>query len=124
MQNNDKLSGALKSIQNGTMQFQTAFATLEVPMEKVAEIEFGTGGTEAPAPAPNDARLMFADRGSVTFHIDRWDDQQITGSSPNLGKVKFNPQAFTSAQFNLDKKRAEVDAFDSSGPDGLIIDFE
>jgi hypothetical protein len=81
--------------------------------------------TEPPPPLGTDARVVFADRGSLTFHIERWDDQQISGTSPHFGKLRLNPLAFTSVQFNLDKKRAETETFDSgAGPDGLIIDFE
>jgi hypothetical protein len=125
MLNNDKLSGTLKGIQNGTMQFQTGFATLEVPVERIGEIELAGGPSEPPPALSTDARVVFADRGSLTFRIDRWDDQQIIGTSPNFGKLRLNPLAFSSVQFNLDKKRAETETFDSgAGPDGLIIDFE
>jgi hypothetical protein len=125
MLNNDKLSGTLKAIQNGNMQFHTGFATLDVPLERVGEIELAGATTETPPPLGTDARVILADRGSITFHIDRWDDQQIIGSSPNFGKLRLNPLAFNSVQFNLDKKRAETETFDSgAGPDGLIIDFE
>jgi hypothetical protein len=125
MLNNDKLSGTLKAIQNGTMQFQTGFATVEVPLERVGDIELASGPSEPIPPLSTDARVVFADRGSLTFRIDRWDDQQIIGTSPNFGKLRLNPLAFSSVQFNLDKKRAETETFDSgAGPDGLIIDFE
>ena len=125
MINNDKLSGTIKNIQNGVMQFQTPFASLDVPIERVAEIELARESSQAPAHLPTDTRLAFVDRGRLTLRIDRWDDQQITGSSPNFGGLRLNPLAFNGAQFNLDKKRAESETFDAgAGPDGLIIDFE
>ena len=68
--------------------------------------------------------LVAPDRGTVTFQLERWDDQQVVGTSPNFGKVKFLPTAFTMIQFNLDKaKTVDSDAGEAgdTGPSDLIL---
>jgi hypothetical protein len=122
--NNDKISGALKTIKDGKMSFNTAFATLDVPIERVAQIELSGEKSDKVGQKAGDVRAVFVDRGTVTFQLERWDDQQVVGNSPNFGKVKFLPTAFTMIQFNLDKvKTPEGDAGDAGdlGPSDPIL---
>ncbi|MST93856.1 MAG: hypothetical protein EXS33_01035 [Pedosphaera sp.] len=110
--NNDKISGTLKSIKDGKMNFETAFAPLSVPLDRIDQIDLAGEKAEKAASGANDVRVSFGDRGSVTFQLERWDDQQVTGSSLNFGKARFSPAAFSSIQFNLDKQKPEQDLID------------
>jgi len=110
--NNDQITGTLKAIHDGKMSFGTEFATLEVPLERISEINLASKESVVPDRQPTDIRAVFSDRGSVTFSIERWDDQQIVGSSPSLGQVKFLPAAFTRIDFNLDQQRTDPDLMD------------
>jgi hypothetical protein len=110
--NKDKISGTLKSIRNGKLSFGTEFATLEIPIERVAEIELANPDPKKPEHKADEIRAVFADRGSVTFQIEQWDDQQVNATSPNFGQVKFLPSAFSRIDFNLDKHRSDEDPFD------------
>ncbi len=123
--NNDKISGTLKSIKDGKMNFETAFAPLSVPLDRIDQIDLAGEKAEKATSGANDVRVVFGDRGSVTFQLERWDDQQVTGSSLNFGKARFSPAAFSSILFNLDKQKTEAEIFDSGegGPGGgLLID--
>ncbi len=124
--NNDKISGTLKSIQNGKMQFQTAFAALEVPLERISQIELASENAEHPPQHPDEVRLNFVDQGSVTFRLEHWDAQQITGTSPAFGEVKLNPSAFGEIHLNIDQKRTESDdsAMGGVAPEDIILDKE
>lgn len=121
--NNDKISGTLKSIKDGKMNFETAFAPLSVPLERIDQIDLAGEKSEKAASAPNDVRVAFGERGRVTFQLERWDDQQVTGSSLNFGKARFSPAAFSSIQFNIDKQKADQEFLDPVESGGGI-EFE
>ena len=110
--NNDQISGNLKLIRDGTMSFGTEFATLEVPLERIAEINLAGKAAEVPESKPTDIRAVLSHRGSITFSVERWDDQQVVGISPNFGQVKFLPAAFSRIDFNLDQQRSDPDLMD------------
>ena len=70
-------------------------------MQRVGHIELVT---EKPAPAkrePGVIRAYFAERGRLTFQLEEWRDQQVSGSSPNFGKAQFDPAAFDWIEFNV-----------------------
>jgi hypothetical protein len=112
--NNDKVSGTLQTIQDKKIAFATSYATLDIPMERVQEIELAGAKSEIIKPSVGDLRLYFADRGSVTVRLDRWDRTQVTGTTSSCGKVKFSPAAFQLIQFNPDKEK-NLDSGGSSG---------
>ena len=101
LKNQDTLTGTLQSIREGKLSFVTSFGTLDIPMPRVGHIELVT---EKPAPAkrePGVIRAYFAERGRLTFQLEEWRDQQVSGSSPNFGKAQFDPAAFDWIEFNV-----------------------
>jgi len=112
--NKDKVTGKLKAFRDDKVVFATAFATLQVPVERVSRVFFAVPSPEPPPIDPAEVSLFFADRGKVTLNIERWDEQQIVGKSSRLGAVKLIPAAFSSLQFNLGKKKLDTDVMDSS----------
>ncbi len=107
--NNDSVSGSLKAIKEGKIAFTTSFANLDIPLERVGQIELAQAKPEKPALVPGEVRATFAGRGSVTFTLESWDANQVSGYSPNLGRVKFLPAAFSQVEFNLEKQKAAND---------------
>ena len=116
--NNDKISGTLKSIKDGKMTFETTFAPLTVPIERIDQIDLSTEKSEKAPANPTDVRVVFAGRGTLTLQLERWDDQQVSGSSSNFGKAKFSPAAFALIQFNLDKQKPEPEMVEPAGDGG------
>lgn len=73
--------------------------------------------TATNAPAANDVRLFFADRGSLTLALAGWDQKQVRGRSPAFGDATFTTAAFNQIQFNLARDRKpEADSFDAREP--------
>ena len=123
--NTDKITGTLQAIRDGKLSFKTSFATLDVPMERVTEIDFSDEGVEKLKPAPGAVRAQFAEGGSVTVQIEHWDDRQVAAASPSFGKAKFAPLAFSILHFNLDQQKTESEASetDEAGAgDALIVE--
>ena len=55
----------------------------------------------------------------MALQVERWDDQQVTGSSSNFGKAKFSPAAFAQIQFNLDKQKTEPEMIEPGDGGGI-----
>ncbi len=110
--NNDKVSGQLKTIAKNQVTFVTPFATLEVPLDRVAEIQFASDKAERARRQAADIRALFQTGGSVTVTLEKLDDQSLTGSSENFGQRTFAREAFGELQFNIYDERATVQKSD------------
>lgn len=103
--NGDKVSGKIQTIKDGKLAFATSYATLDIAMARVMQIEMADETAEQAKRNTGDIRAVFSDRGSVTFQLEAWDDSKVTGSSQNFGKIKINPNAFGMIHFNLDREK-------------------
>jgi len=107
LSNKDKISGTLETIKEEKMTFATAFAKMEIPVDRVFNIELSAEKAEFADKKPTDVRAMFADRGAVTLTLEKWDGQQVLASSSNFGQVKFSAGAFNQFYFNWDIQQAQ-----------------
>ena len=116
--NRDKVNGKLAGIRDGKAAFSTGFASMEIPLARVQFVELTAPAVTATnAPAANDVRLFFADRGSLTLALAGWDQKQVRGRSPAFGDATFTTAAFNQIQFNLARDRKpEADSFDAREP--------
>lgn len=126
MANNDKVSGALEGIRDGKITFATSYAKLEIPMQRVSQIEMSGEKTSEVTKNPNDIQVFFADRGNVTFVLESWNEQQVIGASPSFGKLKFATAALRQIQFNLSRQKTEPEDLGPAGdaPEGFEINSE
>ena len=99
--NNDKVSGQLKGISKGVITFTTAFASLDVPLERAAQIEFASEKAERARRQAGDIRAYFVDGGSITLALEKLDEQAIVGSSENFGKQTFARGAFRELRLHI-----------------------
>lgn len=122
MENQDKVSGKLKSIENGKAIFTSSYADLTVPMDRIEEISMSGEGADQAKRNAGDIKAWFAERGSITMQLESWDDKQATATSPNFGKASFSPNAFQRLQFNLNRAPASSDSTDVPGLDTTSVD--
>ena len=104
MENQDKVSGKLKSIEDGKALFTSSYADLTVPLDRIEEINMSSEGADQAKRNAGDIRAFFADRGSITMQLESWDSKQATATSPNFGKATFSSDAFLRLQFNLNRQ--------------------
>jgi len=109
MENQDKVSGKLKSIENGKAMFTSSYADLTIPLERIQEITMSGEGADQAKRNASDVRATFIGRGSITMQLDSWDAKQAAASSPNFGKATFSPDAFQKLQFNLNRQPSAGD---------------
>ncbi len=119
LQNQDRVSGKLKSIEGGKATFASSYADLSIPIDRVEQINMSNVGTDKPKPSPTAMRAFFADRGSVTMELNAWDEKKVAATSPNFGSATFSPDAFQRLQFNLDKVATPDDETDEGSGGGV-----
>lgn len=108
--NNDKVSGTLGSIKSGVAKFKTAYATLDIPVERIGEIEMSSTGTERARRNKEDVRARFVGGGaSITLRLTELADGKLHGISENCGSVEVPVSAFEMLEFNIYKEKSEKD---------------
>jgi len=99
------ISGKVVGIENGEVKFKASFAELNMPLEKVTLIRFAGKEKEKAKLGVGDVKVTLSSGGDFYFRLERWSADKITGISPIFGSVDFRPSAFSSVEFNLNKKR-------------------
>lgn len=110
------VSGKLIGITNGKVEFKSNFLKFNMPLENVVLLSFAGDQKEKTKIGLGDVRVSLVNGGDFVFRLDRWSVDKVTGVSPIFGRVDFRPSAFTSVEFNLNKKR--------ENEDGDRFDFE
>ena len=110
--NKDTVTGSLKSIKNNKVLFETPFATLTIPTNRIASIVLGEDGWEKPRRNSEDVQLFFANGGGrITRKMGKVEKSKIFGSSENFGDGQLDIRAFEKVIFNIysDKKKSTED---------------
>jgi len=94
-----KISGAVESISEGNISLLTIGGPTNIPLVNASAIEFAHfQGEAAPASTVN-THATFVQGGGITFELLAWRPNGVECSSPDFGKVKFDPAAFGRLQF-------------------------
>ena len=103
--NRDKVTGKLQSIHQGKLSFTTTQTTLEIPMERVTQMVFRQATGAARNRDPWETRAYFSGGGNVAFEVEKWDPDQVSGNSPNFGRLTFHPRSIRQVEFNLGQRK-------------------
>jgi hypothetical protein len=101
LRNGDRLQGALEQIRDGKMLFAISGRTIEVPLNRVKQIEMAGAGVERPKPSEGSVRAHFHRGGSVTLDLEKVDDAGWVTRSPAFGAATFQRDSFSRIQFDL-----------------------
>jgi ribosome maturation factor RimP len=107
LRNGDRVAGLLESIRDGKITVEMAGRQIRIPLERVKQIELARQKVDRVAGDLPNVRAFFARGGSVAFQLTRWDEQGVQAIIPNIGKVNFNPAAFTKIDFDLNRKTSD-----------------
>ena len=103
-----KINGAVASIADGKISLLTIGGTTNVPLANASAIEFARFQGQTPPPSAVNTRATFVQGGAVTFELLSWRPDGVECSSPDFGRVKFDPAAFGRLQFLASEpKKAE-----------------
>lgn len=98
--NRDKISGTLLAIKDGKIKFTTSFAEMDIPMERVYSFELSSKNATNIQRTKNEIVAYFAGKGCVSFQLEKWTTNSVTGISKSFGKFNFTPEAFSRILFN------------------------
>jgi hypothetical protein len=107
LNNNDKVSGTLLSLRLGKLILKTTYANMEIPVDRVASVQFGEKGLKDVKNAKTDARVVFANGRGITLKPEKIVEGQLVGSSENFGRVTVSLTAVKSIRMNVGVKRED-----------------
>jgi len=105
--NHDQTAGKIESIKDGKARLTLAGTTLDIPLERVTQIEFAQAPAPSETPGPWQVRAHFPGGGSVSFQLEKWDDKVVAGQSAIFGSLAFQPGAVREVEFNLNRPKEE-----------------
>ena len=97
--NRDSVAGRLVELKDGKLRFAVADNLIEIPMDRIGQVDFATDRAQTAALQAGDIRVFFAGRGSLTFALESWTEKGVRASSANFGKAEFAPRAFSRIVF-------------------------
>ena len=97
--NRDSVAGRLVELNEGKLRFAIADNFIEIPMDRVAQVDFATDRAQTAPLQAGDIRVFFAGRGSLTFTLESWTEKGVRVNSVNFGKAEFAPRAFSRIVF-------------------------
>jgi hypothetical protein len=80
---------------------------LDVPLERVTQMEFAEAKVPAESPSPWQVRAHFPGGGSISFQLEKWNDQGVSGRSAIFGALAFQPGAIREMEFNLNRPKED-----------------
>ena len=97
--NRDSVAGRLVELKEGKLRFAIADNFIEIPLDRVAQLDCATERAQTAPLQAGDIRVFFAGRGSLTFALESWTEKGVKVSSANFGKAEFAPHAFSRIVF-------------------------
>ena len=102
LKNGDRVIGSVKTIRDGKLNIEANGTALDVPINRVKQIELTTPRSTESKPTPTTVRAYFASgTGSLTFNLEKWTADEVTVTSENFGSAKLKPAAFSRLVFDL-----------------------
>jgi hypothetical protein len=117
--NHDQAGGKIEGITGGTLDMNLGGNVLHIPSGRVRRIDFAQSSAVPEPRGPWEVRAVFPGGGSVSFQLEKWDDQSIAGHSALFGSLAFQPGSIREMEFNLDQLRTEPAASPENQFDAL-----
>jgi hypothetical protein len=117
--NHDQAAGNIESIQDGKAKLNLAGTVLDVPLERVTQIEFAATNSPPDSSSPWQVRAHFPGGGSVSFQLEKWAEDAVSGRSAIFGTLAFQPRAIRELEFNLNRPREDSITSDTKEFEGL-----
>jgi hypothetical protein len=104
--NHDQAAGKIAGISGGKITLALGETLLQIPLQRVTQINFAAAPVAAAPRGPWEVRAHFPRGGSVSFQLEKWGDKEISGRSAIFGSLAFQPGQIRQLEFNLDRVRA------------------
>jgi hypothetical protein len=105
--NHDRAAGKIESVQDGKVRLALGGKVLEIPLERVTQMEFAAAKASPEPASPWQVRAHFPGGGSLSFQLQQWDDNSVSGQSAIFGSLAFQPGAIREMEFNLNRSKPD-----------------
>ena len=99
LDNGRKITGAIESINAGKITVKSTNGPVVIAVTQAKGIAFYHPQSPAPETTTGNVRATFAQGGGLTFTLDTWRPDEMIVHSPDFGRARLNPSAFTRLQF-------------------------
>jgi hypothetical protein len=101
LQNGDLVIGEVGQIANGVLDIKTKFCDMKIPVDRMRTVDLSTGEYEEPIRKEGDVRAWLREGGRVTFRLDTFDRESLSGYSQTFGDATFKLSSFSRIEFNI-----------------------
>jgi len=105
--NRDKVLGKLKGLHDGKLQFATKEAALDIPLPRVTQVFFANDATNMAASSPWETQALVAGGGTISFALEKWSNEKISGQNKSFGKISLNTDSIRQLRFNPGKSKRQ-----------------
>ena len=100
-------SGDVGLIKDGVLAVETPFCKMNIPVDRMRTIDLSEGDYEEPIRKKGDVRGWLREGGRITFRLDAFSKDTLTGYSQTFGNVEFKLSAFSRLEFNIYNEELE-----------------
>ncbi|MBA4149933.1 MAG: hypothetical protein H0X66_17615 [Verrucomicrobia bacterium] len=101
LRNGDRVTGKIEQFENSKLVINTDGSKLEIPWQRVKQLEQHGKMLTADKNEPATALGYFMSGAPLKFDLERWDDKGIHVNSSQFGKAVFDPTVFQRIRFNF-----------------------
>jgi hypothetical protein len=117
--NHDQAAGKIARINGGNVTLALGETLLQIPLQRVTQINFAATPVAAATGGPWEVRAWFPCGGSLSFQLLKWSDKEVSGQSAIFGSLAFQPGQIRQLEFNLDHAQAVAPAVSDKEFEGL-----
>lgn len=104
--NHDQAGGKITGIHGGNVTLALGETLLQIPLQRVTQINFAATPVAAATRGPWEVRAHFPCGGSLSFQLVKWSDKEVSGQSAIFGSLAFQPGQIRQLEFNLGHAQA------------------
>jgi hypothetical protein len=117
--NHDQAAGKITGIKDGKVTLAMGETVLQIPIQRVTQVNFAAGPVAAATRGPWEVRAHFPHGGSLSFQLEKWDDKEVSGRSAIFGPLAFQPGQIRQLEFNLDHTKTAAPVMGDRELEGL-----
>jgi hypothetical protein len=117
--NHDQAAGKIAGINGGKVTLALGETLLQIPLQRVTQINFAATPVAAAPRDPWEVRACFPYGGSLSFQLEKWSGKEVSGRSAIFGPLAFQPGQIRQLEFNLDRPKAVVPVVSDKEFEGL-----
>lgn len=99
LRNEDRVAGKVDWIREGKLGLTLGERKLEIPLNRVKQVELAGAGAERLPFSRDSVRAYFQDGGSAVFQIEKFDGNKFTARAPGFSAAMIDRAAFSRIEF-------------------------